>query len=121
MSPRVDISAPVGSRPSRGIQCYSYMVHGAGCRFVCGNDTEIDVDFAADGRGLFDLWRPRRSGLSLPEPLAVTDQGLRAAVRSLQPLLDEVRRREVRAQGMFGKCMGGSRRIIRTRPAVNGT
>ncbi|MFD3729260.1 DUF6896 domain-containing protein [Streptomyces sp. NPDC058671] len=58
---------------------YSYTVHGAGCRF------------APDGSEIFDLWRLRRYGLSLPEPLDVTDQDLRTAVRSLQPLLTEVR------------------------------
>jgi hypothetical protein len=70
---------------------YSYTVHGAGCRFVCDNGAEVDVDFAADGSEVFDLWRLRRYGLSLPEPLEVTDEDLRAAVRSLQPLLIEVR------------------------------
>lgn len=70
---------------------YSYTVHGAGCRFVSDDGTEVDVDFAADGSEVFDLWRLRRYGLSLPEPLDVTDQDLRSAVRSLQPLLDEVR------------------------------
>ncbi|MFR9793845.1 DUF6896 domain-containing protein [Streptomyces sp. MB22_4] len=70
---------------------YSYTVHGAGCRFVCDNGSLVDVDFAADGSEVFDLWRLRCYGLSLPEPLDVTDQDLRAAVRSLQPLLAEVR------------------------------
>ncbi|MEU3825004.1 hypothetical protein AB0F36_06725 [Streptomyces sp. NPDC029080] len=69
---------------------YSYTVHGAGCLFVCGNGTEVDVDFAADGSEVFDLWRLRRYGLSLPEPLDVTDEDLRTAVGSLQPLLTEV-------------------------------
>ncbi|MGW0778591.1 DUF6896 domain-containing protein [Streptomyces sp. NPDC002835] len=70
---------------------YSYTVHGAGCRFVSDDGTEVDVDFAADGSEVFDFWRLRWYGLSLPEPLDVTDQDLRSAVRSLQPLLDEVR------------------------------
>ncbi|MER6345092.1 DUF6896 domain-containing protein [Streptomyces sp. NPDC001595] len=70
---------------------YSYAVHGAGCRFVGDGGAEVDVDFAADGSEVFDLWRLRRYGLSLPEPLDLTDQDLRAAVRSLQPLLVEVR------------------------------
>ncbi|RVU15265.1 hypothetical protein EOT10_39585 [Streptomyces antnestii] len=70
---------------------YSYAVHGAGCRFVSDSGTEVDVDFAADGSEVFDLWRLRWYGLSLPEPLGVTDQDLRSAVRSLQPLLTEVR------------------------------
>ncbi|MFJ4818070.1 DUF6896 domain-containing protein [Streptomyces sp. NPDC088801] len=73
------------------IGTYSYEVHGAGCRFVSDNGTVVDVDFAADGSEVFDLWRLRWYGLSLPEPLDVTDQDLRSAVRSLQPLLDEVR------------------------------
>ncbi|MDX3186616.1 MULTISPECIES: DUF6896 domain-containing protein [Streptomyces] len=72
------------------IGAYSYTVHGAGCRFVSDNGTEIDVDFATDGSEIFDLWRLRWYGLSLPEPLDVMDQDLRAAVQSLQPLLTEV-------------------------------
>ncbi|MEU2133999.1 hypothetical protein [Streptomyces sp. NPDC018352] len=67
---------------------YSYTVHGAGCRFVSGNGTEVDVDFAVDGSEIFDLWRLRRYG---PEPLDVTDQDLRTAAQSLQLLLTEVR------------------------------
>ncbi|MEU0597495.1 hypothetical protein ABZ484_04465 [Streptomyces sp. NPDC006393] len=78
------------SRSGR-VGTYSYTVHGAGCRFVCDNGAEVDVDFAADGSEVFDLWRLRWYGLSLPEPLDVTDEDLRAAVRSLQPLLTEVR------------------------------
>lgn len=78
------------SRSGR-VGTYSYTVHGAGCRFVSDDGTEVDVDFAADGSEVFDFWRLRCYGLSLPEPLDVTDQDLRSAVRSLQPLLDEVR------------------------------
>jgi hypothetical protein len=70
---------------------YSYTVHGAGCRFVSDDGIEVDVDFAADGREVFDLWRLRCFGLSLPEPLDVTDEDLRSAVQSLQPPLTEVR------------------------------
>lgn len=73
------------------IDTYSYTVHGAGCRFVSGNGTEVDVDFEADGSEVFDLWRLRWYGLSLPDPLGVTDEDLRSAVRSLQPPLVEVR------------------------------
>ncbi|MFC8491556.1 DUF6896 domain-containing protein [Streptomyces sp. NPDC057235] len=62
-----------------------------GCRFVSDNGIEVDVDFAPDGSEIFDLWRLRWYGLSLPEPLDVTDQDLRTAVRSLRPLLTEVR------------------------------
>ncbi|MFI5749861.1 DUF6896 domain-containing protein [Streptomyces sp. NPDC051644] len=73
------------------IGTYAYQVHGAGCRFVGGNGTEVDVDFAADGSEVFDFWRLRWYGLSLPEPVHVTDEDLQAAVRLLQPLLNEVR------------------------------
>ncbi|MGO4636758.1 hypothetical protein AB4225_38575 [Streptomyces sp. 2RAF24] len=82
-SRRISRSGQVGAR--------SYMVHGAGCCFVYDNGIEVDVDFAADGSEVFDLWRLRRYGLSLPESLDVTDEDLRAAVRSLQPLLAEKR------------------------------
>jgi hypothetical protein len=58
---------------------------------VCRIDAEVNVDFAADGSEVFDLWRLRCYGLSLPEPPDVTDQDLRSATRPLQPLLDEVR------------------------------
>ncbi|MFE3073571.1 DUF6896 domain-containing protein [Streptomyces sp. NPDC059247] len=83
-------SRRVLSRSGR-IDTYSYTVHGAGCRFVSDNGTEVDVDFAADGSEIFDLWRLRWYGLSLSEPLDVTDQDLWTAVRSLQPFLTEVR------------------------------
>ncbi|MFJ1812314.1 MULTISPECIES: DUF6896 domain-containing protein [unclassified Streptomyces] len=73
------------------IGAYSYTVHGAGCRFVSDNGAEADVDFAVDGSEVFDLWRLRWYGLSLLETVDVTDEDLRSAVRSLQPLLIEVR------------------------------
>ncbi|GAA3921282.1 hypothetical protein GCM10023084_83000 [Streptomyces lacrimifluminis] len=73
------------------VGAYSYTVHGAGCRFVSGNGTEVDVDFSADGSEVFDLWRLLRFGLSLPETVDVTDEDLRSAVQSLQPPLKEVR------------------------------
>ncbi|MEV0982511.1 hypothetical protein [Streptomyces sp. NPDC049915] len=91
----VDVLGLVRSRGiisrSGHVGTYSYEVHGAGCRFVCDNGAEVDVDFAADGSEIFDLWRLRWYGLSLPEPIDVTDEDLRAAVRSLHPLLTEVR------------------------------
>ncbi|WP_432176475.1 DUF6896 domain-containing protein [Streptomyces sp. Tue6028] len=76
---------------SRRVGPYFYKVHGAGCRFITGDGTEVDVDFAADGRAIFDLWRLRRHAQSLPEPIRTTDQDLRSAVDSLQPPLVEVR------------------------------
>lgn len=69
----------------------SCMVHGAGCRFVSGNGTEVDAGFEADGSEIFDPWRLRWYGLGLPDPLDVTDEDLRSVVWSLQPLLAEVR------------------------------
>ncbi|WP_369227947.1 hypothetical protein AB5J52_47520 [Streptomyces sp. R39] len=80
---RISRSGHIGS--------YFYMVHGAGCRFVSDNGTEVDVDSAADGSEVFDLWRLRGYGLSPPEHLDVTEQEMRSAVQSLQPLLNEVR------------------------------
>lgn len=74
-----------------GTYSYSYSVHGAGCRFGSDDGIEVDADFAPDGREIFDFWRLRWYGLSLPGPLDVTDQDLRTAVRFLQPLLTEVR------------------------------
>lgn len=62
--------------PSSGV----HQLVCAGCRFVSDNGTEVDVDFAADGSEVFDLWRLRGYGLSLPEPLDVTDQEMRSAV-----------------------------------------
>ncbi|MFJ8855974.1 DUF6896 domain-containing protein [Streptomyces sp. NPDC102437] len=82
-SRRISRSGQVGA--------HSYMGHGAGCCFVYDNGIEVDVDFAAGGSEVFDLWRLRRYGLRLPESLDVTDEDLRAAVRSLQPLLAEKR------------------------------
>ncbi|MEV4948985.1 hypothetical protein [Streptomyces sp. NPDC053755] len=58
---------------------------------MCDNGMEADVDFAAYGSEVFNLWRLRRHGLSLPQSLDVTDEHLRAAVRSLQPLLADER------------------------------
>ncbi|WP_425442818.1 DUF6896 domain-containing protein [Streptomyces indicus] len=58
----------------------------------CRQDgVEIDVDFAPDGTEIFDFWRLRLYARSLPDPLDLSDQVLRAAVQSLSPLLTEVR------------------------------
>ncbi|MGW1962671.1 DUF6896 domain-containing protein [Streptomyces sp. NPDC001935] len=70
---------------------YQYAVHGAGCRFTAQDGTEVDVDFAADGTEIFDLWRLRLYGQSLPAPVTSTEDDLRAVVESLSPLLTEVR------------------------------
>ncbi|WP_328862120.1 DUF6896 domain-containing protein [Streptomyces sp. NBC_00306] len=78
-------------RRSDHIGAYSYTVHGAGCRFVSDNGTEVEVDFAVDGSEVFDLWRLRCYGLSLPDTVDVTDDELWSAVRSLRPPLHEVR------------------------------
>ncbi|WP_244293535.1 hypothetical protein [Streptomyces sp. MJM8645] len=49
------------------------------------------MDFAADGREIFDFWRLRRYGRSLPAPHDPTEQDLRSAAESLKPPLVEVR------------------------------
>ena len=89
------------SRSGR-VGAYAYEVHGAGCRFVSDDGTEIDVyfDFAADGSETFDPWRLRHHGLSLPEPVDVPERDLLSAARSLRPLLTEVR------PGWFGVRSG---------------
>ncbi|MFI5724321.1 DUF6896 domain-containing protein [Streptomyces cyaneofuscatus] len=64
---------------------YSCTVHGAGCRFVSDDGTEVDVDFAADGSEVFDLWRQnqrRQQGRrGLPEALHVRQRNAGARVR----------------------------------------
>ncbi|MGW2656819.1 DUF6896 domain-containing protein [Streptomyces sp. NPDC001478] len=60
---RADVLGPVRSRRigrDGRIGAYSSTVHGAGCRFLSGDGTEVDVDFEADGSAVFDLWRLRR-------------------------------------------------------------
>lgn len=68
-----------------------YSVHGVGCLFTTRTGREIDVDFAADGAAVFDAWRLRWYGRSLPEPLDLTEPELLSAARSLRPPLAEVR------------------------------
>lgn len=70
---------------------YSYAVHGAGCRLASPNGSDIDVDFAADGTEIFDFWRLRRFGRSLPTPVDPSAEDLRSAVEELKDLLTEVR------------------------------
>ncbi|MFJ8128521.1 DUF6896 domain-containing protein [Streptomyces hydrogenans] len=94
------------SRSGR-VGAYAYEVHGAGCRFVSDDGTEIDVDFdfAADGSEVFDPWRLRHHGLGLPEPVDVPERDLLSAARSLRPLLTEVR------PGWFGVRAGADPRV----------
>lgn len=69
---------------------YSYLVHGAGCRMTGPGGIDIDVDFV-DAAEVFDFWRLRCYGQSLPAPVDPTDEELRVAVESLGDLLAEVR------------------------------
>lgn len=69
---------------------YLYKVHGTGCRFIGRDGVEVDVDFTTEGQAVFDLWRLRRHGRSLPTPVDLADQDLRSAARSLRPWLTEV-------------------------------
>lgn len=78
----VDLARSRRISRSDHIGTYFYKVHGAGCRFVGDNGRQVDVDFAADGSEVFDLWRLRAYGLSLPEPLDFhgSGDGVRSAV-----------------------------------------
>ncbi|MGW7042179.1 DUF6896 domain-containing protein [Streptomyces avermitilis] len=70
---------------------YSYAVHGVGCRLASPDGFDIDVDFAADGTEIFDFWRLRRFGQSLPMPVDPSAEDLRSAVEGLEDVLTEVR------------------------------
>ncbi|MFF0189621.1 DUF6896 domain-containing protein [Streptomyces sp. NPDC005244] len=69
---------------------YAYVVHGAGCRLTSPAGIDVDVDFTADGAEIFDFWRLRAYGRSLPTPVAPSEAGLRAAVEGLTTLLTKV-------------------------------
>ncbi|MFF3787644.1 DUF6896 domain-containing protein [Streptomyces sp. NPDC001933] len=70
---------------------YSYAVHGVGCRLASPEGIDIDVDFAADGTEIFDFWRLRLFGQSLPTPVDPLAEDLRSAVEGLEDVLTEVR------------------------------
>ncbi|MFE9431037.1 DUF6896 domain-containing protein [Streptomyces sp. NPDC006640] len=70
---------------------YTYLVHGAGCRLTSPAGIDVDVDFTADGAEIFDFWRLRAYGRSLPTPVNPSEKGLRAALDGLTDLLTEVR------------------------------
>ncbi|MFD7527982.1 DUF6896 domain-containing protein [Streptomyces sp. NPDC059849] len=70
---------------------YSYAVHGVGCRLTGPDGVDIDVDFAADGTEIFDFWRLRLFGRSLPTPVDPAAGDLRSAVEALDDVLTEVR------------------------------
>ncbi|MFF4161589.1 DUF6896 domain-containing protein [Streptomyces sp. NPDC001678] len=70
---------------------YSYAVHGFGCRLTGLDGIDIDVDFAADGAEIFDFWRLRFYGRSLPASVDPSAEDLRSAVEELKGLLTEVR------------------------------
>ncbi|MEU4503684.1 hypothetical protein [Streptomyces sp. NPDC024089] len=70
---------------------HSYAVHGVGCRLAGPDGVDIDVDFAADGTEIFDFWRLRLFGRSLPTPVDPAAEDLRSAVEALDDVLTEVR------------------------------
>ncbi|MFF1516317.1 DUF6896 domain-containing protein [Streptomyces sp. NPDC058305] len=70
---------------------YTYLVHGAGCRLTSPAGIDVDVDFTADGAEIFDFWRLRAYGQSLPTPVNPSEKDLRAAVEGLTGRLTEVR------------------------------
>ncbi|MFG2593118.1 DUF6896 domain-containing protein [Streptomyces sp. NPDC048438] len=63
------------------IGAYSYMIHGAGCRFVSDNGTEVDVDFAADGGDVFEGSRAVTGCLTSKAHLAGEDGCHRLSAR----------------------------------------
>lgn len=69
---------------------YAYVVHGAGCRLTSPAGIDVDVDFTADGAEIFDFWRLRVYGRSLPTPVAPSEADLRAAVEGLTDPLTNV-------------------------------
>ncbi|MFI9583681.1 DUF6896 domain-containing protein [Streptomyces sp. NPDC052236] len=68
---------------------YEYLVHGFGCRLTDADGITVDVDFAG-GAEVFDLWRLRHYGQSLPAPLDPPQEELLAAISGLNDLLTEV-------------------------------
>ncbi|GAA2301243.1 hypothetical protein GCM10010234_50180 [Streptomyces hawaiiensis] len=70
---------------------YAYAVHGFGCLLTSPDGIDIDVDFTADGREIFDLWRLGRYARSLPSATVPSAEDLRSAVEELPGLLTEVR------------------------------
>ncbi|WP_241539878.1 hypothetical protein [Streptomyces sp. M41(2017)] len=70
---------------------HTYLVHEAGCRLTSPSGIDVDVDFTADGAEIFDFWRLRTHGRSLPTPVDPSEKDLRAAVDGLTDLLAEVR------------------------------
>ncbi|MEV5788696.1 hypothetical protein [Streptomyces sp. NPDC052192] len=70
---------------------HTYLVHGAGCRLTSPAGIDVDVDFTADRAEIFDFWRLRAYGRSLPTPVDPSEKDLRAAVEGLTGRLTEVR------------------------------
>ncbi|WP_354637732.1 DUF6896 domain-containing protein [Kitasatospora camelliae] len=90
----VDLFEPAGARRigrDGELGPYFYQLHGVVCRLTAVDGTVVDVDFAADGVAVFDLWCLRLHGESRPDPVRATDEELRCAVAGLAELLTEVR------------------------------
>ncbi|MEU2674495.1 hypothetical protein ABZ622_37735 [Streptomyces sp. NPDC007164] len=94
---------------------YSYAVHGVGCRLASPDGIDIDVDFAADGTEIFDFWRLRLFGRSLPTPVDPAAEDLRAAVEALDGVLTEVRPGWFAVSGAARDALEG--RAVRDDPA----
>ncbi|GAB2582384.1 hypothetical protein GCM10027168_13980 [Streptomyces capparidis] len=86
--PALARSGRIGRRGEVG--GHRYAVHDAGCRLIDPGGLDVDVDFA-DGAAVFDIWRLRCHGRSLPGPVDPSPEELRHAIRGLGGLLAEVR------------------------------
>ncbi|WP_392840853.1 DUF6896 domain-containing protein [Streptomyces sp. LN500] len=69
---------------------YEYSVHGAGCRLIDPDGVHIDVDFV-DETEVFDLWRLRCYGRSLPTPVDLPAEEFRSAIQRLNTQVTQVR------------------------------
>jgi hypothetical protein len=81
-------SRRIGRRGTAG--GYAYTVHGAGCRLTGTDGACVDVDFS-EGTAVFDPWRVRRYGLSLAEPVDLTEAQIHSAMGELHCFLAELR------------------------------
>jgi hypothetical protein len=106
-------SGEIGRRGTVG--GWTYAVHGVGCRPASPEGIDIDVDFAADGTEIFDFWRLRLFGRSLPTPLDPSAEDLRSAVEDLEDVLTEVRPGWFTVSGALRDAVEG--RAVRSDPA----
>lgn len=76
-----------GSAPVRSGQLGAlgrFELHGRGCRFELATGEDVDVDWDADGRAVFDSWRILMYARSIGESLVERDSLRLAALQSPQ-------------------------------------